>query len=373
MLHSMASLYPKPNSPFWYITFKDAKGARLNRSTGLRRDSAKETAKAKTLCAQISEKEIQGGVVNSANVNMDGWQWVAKFLRDHCRNPDTLKHYSNQWDWIQLFIVEKRLIHPNRIKFEHGQDYIDWRTTFKKKSGNTVSHNTARLEVKLFSLIMTRAERLGYCSSNPLVRLGIRREESEEKPEITDEEFAIILPALEKEAAENKRDKKDNPAWMQRAWLVSMHTGCRLKESRLEVRLLDFNRDTITYGKPKGGRKRAFSIPMPPALKPLLKEWAREGNAFIFDFPFQPSRAVGQFLHRLGLDHLCFHCLRVTYITRLARANVPLSVAMRLVNHASTLIHRIYQRLSVEDVRGVVPSIFSGIAGVATAETPKEK
>lgn len=54
---------------------------------------------------------------------------------------------------------------------------------------------------------------------------------------------------------------------------------------------------------------------------------------------------------RLGLRHLTFHGLRVTYITRLARACMPLSAAMRLVNHASATVHAISQRLGVEDVR----------------------
>src|SRR2546429_4951143 len=48
--------------------------------------------------------------------------------------------------------------------------------------------------------------------------------------------------------------------------------------------------------------------------------------------------------------HLCFHCLRVTYVNRLRRAGVPREVAMRLVNHASELIHQIYQREKVEDL-----------------------
>jgi hypothetical protein len=46
----------------------------------------------------------------------------------------------------------------------------------------------------------------------------------------------------------------------------------------------------------------------------------------------------------------CFHCLRVSYVNRLRRAGVPREVAMRLVNHASELIHKIYQREKVEDV-----------------------
>jgi hypothetical protein len=50
------------------------------------------------------------------------------------------------------------------------------------------------------------------------------------------------------------------------------------------------------------------------------------------------------------VPHLCFHCLRVTYVNRLRRAAVPKEAAIRLVNHASELVHKIYQREKVADV-----------------------
>lgn len=40
----------------------------------------------------------------------------------------------------------------------------------------------------------------------------------------------------------------------------------------------------------------------------------------------------------------------MTVITRLARSGVPEAKAMKFVGHASTEIHRIYQRLSVDDL-----------------------
>jgi integrase len=75
-----------------------------------------------------------------------------------------------------------------------------------------------------------------------------------------------------------------------------------------------------------------------------------EGRSHTCEFPFQPSRRWQQFFIRLKLTYLTFHCLRVTYINRLRRAGVPRKVAMRLVNHASALVHEIYQREKVDDV-----------------------
>jgi integrase len=89
---------------------------------------------------------------------------------------------------------------------------------------------------------------------------------------------------------------------------------------------------------------------MPTAIRPLLVRLANEKHRYTLEFPFQPSRRWQQFFIKVKKTHLCFHCLRVTYVNRLRRAGVPREVAMRLVNHASELVHQIYQREKVEDL-----------------------
>ena len=89
---------------------------------------------------------------------------------------------------------------------------------------------------------------------------------------------------------------------------------------------------------------------MPTALRPLLERIRKSKQKFTVEFPFQPSRRWQQFFIKIKKTHLTFHCLRVTYVNRLRRAGVPREAAMRLVNHASELIHQIYQREKVEDV-----------------------
>lgn len=85
-------------------------------------------------------------------------------------------------------------------------------------------------------------------------------------------------------------------------------------------------------------------------LRPLFQKLHKAKRKFTLEFPFQPSRRWQQFFQKIKLPHLCFHCLRVTYVNRLRRAGVPREAAMRLVNHSSELIHQIYQREKVEDV-----------------------
>ncbi|MFO1458725.1 MAG: hypothetical protein U1G08_04900 [Verrucomicrobiota bacterium] len=216
---------------------------------------------------------------------------------------------------------------------------MDWRTTYKKRTGKTVSRNTAIFELKTLAMIIGEAVRLGHADANPLVSLKLKRDRAAKKPELTDTDIIAIRGALTKE-----------PEWMQTAFEIGLHTGCRLRETRIPMSCVDFTENKITFPAPKGGEDRAFSVPMPTALKPLLLNLAEQKRKFTLDFPFQPSRRWHQFFTKVKMPHLCFHCLRVTYVNRLRRAGVPREAAMRLVNHASDLVHQIYQREKIQDV-----------------------
>jgi integrase len=188
-------------------------------------------------------------------------------------------------------------------------------------------------------MIIGEAVRLGHADANPLVSLKLKRDRAAKKPEMTNKEIKDIREAL-----------KTEPEWMQVAFEISLHTGCRLRETRLPLGCLDFVENKITFPSPKGGEDRAFSVPMPTALRPLLQRIRKAKREYTVEFPFQPSRRWQQFFIKINKPHLCFHCLRVTFVNRLRRAGVPREAAMRLVNHSSELIHKIYQRERVEDV-----------------------
>jgi integrase len=332
----MAYLYRKPRSPFWYVVFVNADGKEVHRSTHLRADDPNETARAKGIRAELEAKEHH----RTPAVKTEGWDtWVPKYLERHCETKATLQRYLGNWKWLALWLQASRLHSPRAITYRKALDYLEWRTTFRKKTGKSAGRNTAVMELKLLAMIMGEAVRLGHADANPLVSLKVRRDKAAKKPEMTDKEIAKIRKAL-----------KAEPEWMQTAFEISLHTGCRLRETRLPLNCLDFTEDKITFPSPKGGEDRAFSIPMPTALRPLLQQIRKSRKKFTVEFPFQPSRRWQQFFLKIGMPHLCFHCLRVTYVNRLRRAGVPREAAMRLVNHSSELVHQIYQRERVEDV-----------------------
>jgi len=351
----MASLYRRAGSPYWQLRTRIEGNWRCE-NTGLRYDSPADTKKAKILAAERSYLETQSRPLKLA----DGWMWVPKWLCAMSKGK-SLECYQLRWRHLARFLAVKKIGHPRALRHEHGQHYLEWRMEHARpRSGKPISRNTAIAEVKLLKCIMEQAVARDLAERNVLDGLKLRKDDAAEKPEITIEEQKRIETALIKE-----------PRWMQRSWAIAMATGCRLRETRLHPRQINMSAGTIDFPSPKGGRKKAYAIPMPAAIKPLCAEIVR-GKKHAFDFPFQPSRQWGLFFARLELSHLCFHCSRVTFITRLARAGAPLAVAMRLVNHASTAIHRIYQRVRLDDLDGWADRV-SPPALSASAENPPAK
>ena len=331
----MASLYPKKNSPFWYIEFTDEKGEKVNRSTKYRRDNVHQTIAAKQLLNQI---EAKGLAREYRETSIQWGKWVNDFFKRRCKSKLTLERYQDGWKWAEFFFIQNKISGPALVRYQTALDYMEWRTSYVKKTGKTVCKNTALLEVKIMALVMNEAVKLGYIPANPINKLGISREEVEEKPALTDDEIITCRKALKKE-----------PEWMRYAFEISLLTGCRLRETSIPLNCINLQRNTITFPSPKGGKKRAFSIPIRADLRPTIKEMI--SKKYVIQFPFQPSRRWQQFFQKVGLDHLCFHCLRVTFITRLSLEGVPLQAAMRLVNHGSDLVHRIYIRMNVDDLQ----------------------
>lgn len=332
----MAYLYRKKRSPYWYVVYFDADGHERHRSTSFRADDPGDTAKAKALRAEKEAAEHH----RSPDINGGNWDsWVTKYLEAHCQSPKTYERYIDAWKWLGLWLQTKKYHSPRVITYRNAIEFVDWRTSYKKKTGKTVGRNTAILELKILAMIMGEAVRLGHANANPLVSIKLRRDKAEKKPELTDKEIVDIREAL-----------KIEPEWMQRAFEIALHTGCRLRETRIPRSCVNLVENKITFPTPKGGEDRAFSIPMPTALRPLMEAFLNKKEKFTVEFPFQPSRRWQQFFIKMKKTHLCFHCLRVTYVNRLRRAGVPQEAAMRLVNHASELIHQVYQREKVEDV-----------------------
>lgn len=346
----MASLFKMPGKPFWYLRHK-VDGVWKKSSTGLRHDDPNETAKAQEVRALAEAKEYRESPAVSV-----GWDWVEPFLSTSGIAPRSVERYLGGWRWTALFLAEKRLdVHG--VRYSHVSGYIDWRVGRKKKTGKRAGRNTAIQEVKILAMVMNEAVRRGMVTANPLVALKLRRDEAPRKRVFTDEEIDRCRAAL-----------VGCPEWMSVAFEISLCTGCRLRETRIPMECIDLGSEvpTITFPSPKGGRKSSFSVPIPSRLLPMFRKMKTDGRTHtIEEFPFQPSRRWQQFFQVVGVEGVCFHCLRATKVTLMRREGVPREAAMRLVNHSSELIHQLYDRHRVQDL---AQWSDSGIAGSAVSK-----
>ncbi len=147
------------------------------------------------------------------------------------------------------------------------------------------------------------------------------------KPEISDEENALILEALEGE-----------PPWMAVAYKVALAQGCRLKEISFNIHEdVDLGAGKITF---HAKQEDVFTTKLVPSNRDLreqgkVRSWDHFGNA---------SREWTRLFRKLGPGHLCFHSTRVTAITKCARKGFPLAQALRFFGRASSSVHEIYQK-----------------------------
>jgi len=331
----MASIHKRPRSPFYYLKYRDKDGVIRFRSTGLRYDTEEGRKAAAIEVNNASNAELMRG----GKVQTDGWVWVEKALKPLFTTEATKQRTLDRWDRILSFLLEKNVYTAADVTPQTALDYLEWRTTKKRRSGKTASRNTAIYEIRLFSRVMRMAVDRRKAVTNPLQNLRLAKAQVKIKPAFTEDEIAKVRAALPQQAE-----------WMKIAFEISLATGCRLRETQIPLKCIDFHRETITFPAPKGGASKGFTIPMPTALKPLFE--SLKNKEITCKLPKMASKEFGRdFLHRqLGLKHLCFHCLRVTKVTRMMHEGVPTASAMRLVNHSDELVHKVYQRHSIDDL-----------------------
>jgi integrase len=330
----MASLYPRKNSPYWWIRYKDEKGKWKSKATPYRRDNAQDTKIARSRCVANTAEEMAGRIVS----NKDTWDtWVEPFFDTHCENPTTRGGYDQSWLWLSSYLQEIEVTTPLQLTYEHAFNFIGWRMA---RGGNKakIKKSTALRDLKVLRLLMTHAVQTKKAPFNPCYRMGIKRDKPKEKEEFTDEQIETVYKKLP------KREKD----WRFVSFRIALETGCRLGETRIAFKDIDLALKIIKFSDKKS---KAYPFPLPDSLIPMLKKIKATGAEYTVNLPENASQLFSNFLEDAGLAKHSFHGTRVTFIARLERAGVPLREAMKMVNHSSEAVHKIYSRQNVDDVK----------------------
>ena len=144
-------------------------------------DDPSETRKRQRLAEKASadEQRVKGPGSSAAFL-----AWVPGYLDiGRMGQVGVLRmRYRTAWQAIRQFLAEQNIIYPRQVRYEHGTTYIDWRQR-TPVHGYSVGRNTALLEMKFLSQLVSEAVRRDHSESNPLRELRVKRAAVRQKRE----------------------------------------------------------------------------------------------------------------------------------------------------------------------------------------------
>jgi integrase len=346
----MAFLIKQPDRPYWLLRYRDAiKGRWVQKSTGLKVNDRNDTRSARELRDRYIAEEHALKPTSPA----EAWPcWVQKFLTLRYSSPDnakTLVRYQSCWRSLSAYLDFKGIKYPRQLSYEHLRDYFTWRKSPGHPAVRPCGHNTALSDVRLLALIIDEAIRLGFAERNPCRRIGVKRHAAKVKPEFTDLDIDVIRRALLNEEE-----------WMRISFEIAIRHGTRLRATSISLEHdVDWNLNTVTFHE-KG--HKTFTVALHPELCILFQSLRSKGYKRTCTIPINASKYWRSFFDKIGKPQFCFHCCRVSVISKMARQGIPENQAQKFTGHASTEIHRRYQRIRVEDLHachkvGCLPSL----------------
>src|SRR5574337_317472 len=190
---------------------------------------------------------------------------------------------------------------------------------------------TVNRERTVLSHIFNRAILWGMVEKNPVTGTERSEEHTSEPRPLTPDEEARLLPVL--------------PAHYLPFVTLAMNTGLRLGELRAQTwKDIDLEQGTLTVTRPKSGKREV--LPLNQTSRRLLASMERTGPLVFPRIPRKLSDLFIRYAKKAGLEGVTFHCLRDTFISRLA-PHVSAPSLMALARHRDYRTTRRY--LKVED------------------------
>jgi hypothetical protein len=343
----MASTFLRPDSKFIWLRFKNDAGKWQSKATKYRKDNAGDRRQAELLARDMGDEER----LRRSAEKSEHWEcWVDAWMVGRYKGK-TLNLYQIHWRKLLAWLVAEGIRAPMQLSYRAAMDYQAKRL---KEGG---SNNLTIMELKFLSSVMNEAVRREMVNANPLVRMGLKKEKAKEKQPWSDDAIHLVAARIAKK-----------PVWMRVTFLLGLYQAARLRQCEIPLADIDLERKRITYwkrldGKPLVKGDKPFTQPLDERLvQPLAKivaERRNGGHAALCEIPRFPSLLWRRFLDSLKLTTLSHHGLRVTWITRAATSGkdgqrgIHLSEAKRFVNHGSSSVHAIYQRMNADDISHV--------------------
>ena len=208
----------------------------------------------------------------------------------------------------------------------------------RRRQQDGVRPGTVNRERSVLSHLFTRAQAWGLVEHNP-VRGTDRFEEGNERPRpISQEEefrlFAVI------------------PEHYKPVVTLALNTGLRLGELRTQTwRDVDLATSTLRVTRPKS--KKQEVLPLNSTAFAVLAALPQESPLLFPHLPKKLSDLFIKYVRKAGLENVTFHCLRDTYISRLA-PHCTTPTLMALARHRDYRTTRRYVQVDGDHLRQTV-------------------
>lgn len=338
--------YRRKDSAVWWVSFIDASGKRVRRSTGTTDRKEAEALEAKWKLE--AHQQRQWGAAPSRSFE----EVMLHYLRDagrrlrpwgYRRNKDAAKHLRGYFKGSNM----------TKLDAPSVRGYIE------RRQGEGVSGDTIARELSVLSAA------INYCRTelewelpNPVLKRKPKPTEARVRW-ITHEEADKLLAA--------------SPAHLADFIRLALHTGCRKQEllglewSRVDLHARQFY---LHGGHTKTGKRR--TIPLNREAYAAIISRARFRAEHCPDSPWvfahedgkrirDVKRSFGTACGNAGIRDFRIHDLRHTCAAWLVSAGVPLTEVRDLLGHSSVKMTEKYAHLAPENVRAAV-AVLEGLS-----------
>jgi site-specific recombinase XerD len=174
-----------------------------------------------------------------------------------------------------------------------------------------------------------------------------------EKAEMTELHAARIRQHIQERAnTAETQSQKQVADFLRVSFEIAWHQGCRMSETYFPLDAVNLEREELAL---VGKGSRPFVQPINPNLVPFFRELMATGRTFTYAKIRNPTLCWWEVFDSLrrkdpSFAKVSFHSTRVRMVSQMARQGVPETVAMRMVNHSSATVHRIYRRIRPEEL-----------------------
>ena len=222
---------------------------------------------------------------------------------------------------------------------EITQDDVEAYLVRRQREGS--KPGTINRERAVLSHLFNKAQDWKLAQNNPVSRTKKLPEDNEKPRPITPEEEQQLFGVL--------------PEHYKPFVTLALHTGLRLGEIRAQAwRDVNLATGTLVVTRPKSGKYEA--IPLNRVAFAVLAELKEHDPLLFPDLPKKLSDLFIRYARKAGLTDVTFHCLRDTYISRLAADNST-PVLMALARHRDYRTTRRYVQVDGEHLREAVEKL----------------